>query len=91
MGCLELSGMEGLSLDGVDNEFSVREWTEAPEVTRGQRGVNGASTECEGSEWPWEMVAAWKSEQDRRRYGWGEDGGLTVESSTRVTLTRGTA
>lgn len=49
--CLEVSGMGGLSLDGVGNEVSAREWTEASGVTRGQRGVNGASIECEGSEW----------------------------------------
>lgn len=42
--------MEGVSLDGVDN-VSARERTEAPGVTRRQRGVNGASIECEGSEW----------------------------------------
>lgn len=51
VGCLEVSGMGGLSLDGVGNEVSAREWTEASGVTRGQRGVNGASIECEGSEW----------------------------------------
>lgn len=52
----------GLSFDGVGDEVSAREWTEAPGVTRGQRGVNGESIECEGSGRPWEMVAAWKSE-----------------------------
>lgn len=48
---------------------------EAPGVTSGTRGVNGASIAWEGSEWAWGTVAAEMSEQDRRRCGWGRDGG----------------
>lgn len=44
---------------------------EAPGVTSGTRGVNGASFAWEGSEWAWGTVAAEMSEQDRRRCGWG--------------------
>lgn len=63
---------------------------EGKRETRGKPGVNGPNLVCEGTECELGIVAAEMSEQDRRRCGWGKDRGLSVESSAREALSRGT-